>query len=79
MKIQNNWKKDQKKFKKKLAKNIKANNEIHQIKDPPRPIYNGGLKVMLEDKKATAEKLTTGKVNFITGASPKHCLKLKWH
>lgn len=34
---------------------------------------------MLEDKKATAEKLTTGEVNFLTGASPKHCLKLKQH
>lgn len=62
-------------------------------KDPLRQIDDGGLKVVLEEEKATAEKLnglsapvlTTGELKevatrepFLTGASPKHCLKLKW-
>lgn len=62
-------------------------------KDPLRQIDDGGLKVVLGEEKATAEKLnglsapvlTTRELKevatwepFLTEASPKHCLKMKW-
>jgi len=62
-------------------------------KEPLRQIDDGGLNVVLEEEKAKAEKLnglsapvlTTGELTevptrepFLTGASPKHCLKPQW-
>lgn len=57
-------------------------------KDPLRQIDDGGLKVVLEEEKTTAEKLNVVSTSahysategvatqelFLTGARPKHCL-----